>query len=299
MSDSFEMQVIARIRSDFGSKFGVPRQSGLVDALEAAVVFEPPYRNPDALRGLEGFSHIWLIWAFHQAQRADWSPTVRPPRLGGNQRVGVFASRSPFRPNPIGLSSVRLDRIAHTDALGPVLHVRGADLVDGTPILDIKPYLPYGDCHPEATGGFASEPARPTLEVEIPPPCWSGCPRTGGRPCGMCWPWTPVPGISRTRSGYTASSSPDGRSDSPWMETACGSWTSNERRAPREMSRGACLFRMLSAWPASRRRSPPARRGCRPRRSRWRWPSPPARKPSWRGSRWYLPAGSSSETARY
>ena len=169
MSDSFEMQVIARIRSDFGSKFGVPRQSGLVDALEAAVVFEPPYRNPDALRGLEGFSHIWLIWAFHQAQRADWSPTVRPPRLGGNQRVGVFASRSPFRPNPIGLSSVRLDRIEHTDALGPVLHVRGADLVDGTPILDIKPYLPYGDCHPEAEGGFASEPARPTLQVEFPP----------------------------------------------------------------------------------------------------------------------------------
>ena len=169
MSDSFEMRPIARIRSDFGSKFGVPRQSGLVDALEAAVVFEEPYRNPDALRGLEGFSHIWLIWAFHQSQRPEWSPTVRPPRLGGNQRVGVFASRSPFRPNPIGLSSVRLDHIAYTDALGPVLHVRGADLVDGTPILDIKPYLPYGDCHPEATGGFASEPARPTLEVEIPP----------------------------------------------------------------------------------------------------------------------------------
>lgn len=169
MPDSFEMRPIARIRSDFGSKFGVPRQSGLVDALEAAVVFEEPYRNADALRGLEGFSHIWLIWAFHQSQRTEWSPTVRPPRLGGNQRVGVFASRSPFRPNPIGLSSVRLDRIVHTDALGPVLHVRGADLVDGTPILDIKPYLPYGDCHPEATGGFASEPARPTLEVEIPP----------------------------------------------------------------------------------------------------------------------------------
>ena len=242
MSDSFEMRPIARIRSDFGSKFGVPRQSGLVDALEAAVVFEEPYRNPDALRGLEGFSHIWLIWAFHQSQRPEWSPTVRPPRLGGNQRVGVFASRSPFRPNPIGLSSVRLDHIAYTDALGPVLHVRGADLVDGTPILDIKPYLPYGDCHPEATGGFASEPS---------------------------------------------------------VDTACRSWTSNERKAPRDISRGARLFRALSAWPASRRRSPPARRGCRPRRSRWQWPSPPARKPSWRGSRWYLPAGSSSETAHY
>lgn len=169
MSDSFEMRVIARIHSDFGSKFGVPRQSGLVESLEATVVFEEPYRNPDALRGLEGFSHIWLIWAFHQAQRTAWSPTVRPPRLGGNRRVGVFASRSPFRPNPIGLSSVRLDSIDCSGHLGPVLHVRGADLVDGTPILDIKPYLPYGDCHPEASGGFASEAARPTLEVEIPP----------------------------------------------------------------------------------------------------------------------------------
>lgn len=175
MSDSFEMRPIARIRSDFGSKFGVPRQSGLVDALEAAVVFEEPYRNPDALRGLEGFSHIWLIWAFHQSQRPEWSPTVRPPRLGGNQRVGVFASRSPFRPNPIGLSSVRLDHIAYTDALGPVLHVRGADLVDGTPILDIKPYLPYGDWPPgghrrlcqragasHAGGGNPTRPAGPT-----------------------------------------------------------------------------------------------------------------------------------------
>ena len=169
MSDSFEMRPIARIRSDFGSKFGVPRQSGLVDALEAAVVFEEPYRNPDALRGLEGFSHIWLIWAFHQSQRPEWSPTVRPPRLGGNQRVGVFASRSPFRPNPIGLSSVRLDHIAYTDALGPVLHVRGADLVDGTPILDIKPYLPYADAHPEALGGFTGNVGGKVLEVEFPP----------------------------------------------------------------------------------------------------------------------------------
>ena len=169
MAQQHTIQVIAHIRSDFRTKFGIPRQSGLVDALRATVVFEPEYRNPDALRGLEGFSHIWLIWQFSQAVRDGWSPTVRPPRLGGNTRIGVFATRSPFRPNPIGLSSVRLDHIAYTDALGPVLHVRGADLVDGTPILDIKPYLPYGDCHPEATGGFASEPARPTLEVEIPP----------------------------------------------------------------------------------------------------------------------------------
>ena len=163
------MRPIARIRSDFGSKFGVPRQSGLVDALEAAVVFEEPYRNPAALRGLEGFSHIWLIWAFHQSQRPEWSPTVRPPRLGGNQRVGVFASRSPFRPNPIGLSSVRLDHIAYTDALGPVLHVRGADLVDGTPILDLKPYLPYADAHPEAAGGFTDGYQGYRLEVNFPP----------------------------------------------------------------------------------------------------------------------------------
>ena len=163
------MNVIAKVHSDFPSKFGIPRQAGLVPELRAFLVFEPAFRNPDMLRGLEGFSHIWLIWNFSGNRQGGWSPTVRPPRLGGNRRMGVFATRSPFRPNPIGLSSVRLDHIAYTDALGPVLHVRGADLVDGTPILDIKPYLPYGDCHPEATGGFASEPARPTLEVEIPP----------------------------------------------------------------------------------------------------------------------------------
>ena len=169
MAEQHTLRVIARIHSDFPTKFGIPRQSGLVEELRSAAVFEPEYRNRDALRGLEGFSHLWLIWQFSQAVRESWSPTVRPPRLGGNIRMGVFATRSPFRPNPIGLSSVRLDHIAYTDALGPVLHVRGADLVDGTPILDIKPYLPYGDCHPEAAGGFASEPARPTLEVEIPP----------------------------------------------------------------------------------------------------------------------------------
>ena len=169
MSDVFEMKPIARIRSAFGSKFGVPRQSGLVDALSATVVFEPEFRNPDAVRGLEGFSHIWLIWAFHQSVREEWSPTVRPPRLGGNQRVGVFASRSPFRPNPIGLSSVRLTGVEITEDLGPVLRVAGADLVDGTPILDIKPYIPYGDCHPDAVGGFADTPAQPTLKVIIPP----------------------------------------------------------------------------------------------------------------------------------
>ena len=169
MSDTVSMSVIARIRSDFPTKFGVPRQSGLVDSLRATVVFEPEYRNPDTLRGIEGFSHLWLIWQFHRAVREGWSPTVRPPRLGGNKRMGVFATRSPFRPNAIGLSSVRLEGVELRTPEGPVLHVAGADLMDGTPILDIKPYLPYGDCRPEATGGFTDDRARVLLEVEIPP----------------------------------------------------------------------------------------------------------------------------------
>lgn len=168
MPQEFSMNVIARIRSDFSSKFGVPRQSGLVDALEATVVFEPEYRNADALRGLEGFSHLWLVWVFDQAVRKEWSPTVRPPRLGGNQRMGVFATRSPFRPNPIALSSVKLAGMEQTAEFGTVLKVRGADLMDGTPILDIKPYIPYADSHPDAIGGFASAPAGETLEVSIP-----------------------------------------------------------------------------------------------------------------------------------
>lgn len=163
------MRVIARIHSDFSTKFGVPRQSGLVDALESTVVFEPEYRNPDVLRGLEDFSHLWLVWVFDKAVRRDWSPTVRPPRLGGNRRMGVFATRSPFRPNPIALSSVKLAGIEQTAEQGPVLHIRGADLMDGTPILDIKPYIPYADAHPEALGGFAAVPAGETLEVIIPP----------------------------------------------------------------------------------------------------------------------------------
>mgnify|MGYP002571162252 CR=1 FL=1 len=180
------MKCIARIRSDFPTKFGVPRQSGLVDALEALVVFEPEFRNPDALRGLDGFSHIWLIWQFSQAVRKTWSPTVRPPRLGGNARLGVFATRSPFRPNPIGLSCVRLLGVEEQPGLGPVLRVAGADLVDGTPIFDIKPYLPYSDIRPEATAGFAPG-ADTVLDVCIAGaefckpirmqryPCGSGC----------------------------------------------------------------------------------------------------------------------------
>ncbi|MBP3508826.1 MAG: tRNA (N6-threonylcarbamoyladenosine(37)-N6)-methyltransferase TrmO [Oscillibacter sp.] len=163
------MRPIARIHSDFSTKFGVPRQSGLVDSLEATVVFESEFRNPDALRGLEGFSHIWLVWVFDQAVRKHWSPTVRPPRLGGNTRMGVFATRSPFRPNPIALSCVKLAGIEETVDHGTVLRILGADLMDGTPILDIKPYIPYADSHPEALGGFASVPAGETLEVIIPP----------------------------------------------------------------------------------------------------------------------------------
>lgn len=153
---ALELKQIARICSPFPTKFGIPRQSGLVDALRATVVFEPEFRNADALRGLEGFSHLWLIWEFSEARRDGWSPTVRPPRLGGNARMGVFATRSPFRPNPLGLSCVRLEGIRHDAALGAVLDVSGADLMDSTPIYDVKPYLPYADCKPEAVGGFAA-----------------------------------------------------------------------------------------------------------------------------------------------
>ncbi len=167
MSQTPPMKIIAKLRTDFPTKFGIPRQSGLVNQLKAMVVFEPEYRNPDALRGLDGFSHIWLIWEFSEAVRDTWSPTVRPPRLGGNARLGVFATRSPFRPNAIGLSSLKLDGIEVRPDLGPVLHVSGADLMDNTPIYDIKPYLPYADSHPEATGGFAPAKDEP-VKVEIP-----------------------------------------------------------------------------------------------------------------------------------
>lgn len=163
-----EIKVLATIKTDFREKFGIPRQSGLVDSLRARIVFEPEFRNPDALRGMEGFSHLWLIWQFSRAVRSDWSPTVRPPRLGGNARLGVFATRSPFRPNSIGLSCVRLEEVCEDAALGPVLVVSGADLLDGTPIYDIKPYLPYADCHPEAVGGFAADAPEKRLNVEIP-----------------------------------------------------------------------------------------------------------------------------------
>ena len=171
----YTIKAIAHIRSDFPTKFGIPRQAGIVEELEARIVFEPEYRNPDALRGLEGFSHIWLIWQFSQAVREDWSPTVRPPRLGGNTRMGVFATRSPFRPNALGLSCVRLLGIEDTEE-GRTLRVAGADLMDGTPIFDIKPYIPYADCKPEAESGFAPDPGAqltveflPEAEKHIPP----------------------------------------------------------------------------------------------------------------------------------
>ncbi len=162
------MKPVARICSDFPTKFGIPRQSGLVDSLSATVVFEPEFRDPEALRGIEGFSHLWLIWEFSEAKRESWSPTVRPPRLGGNTRMGVFATRSPFRPNPIGLSCVRLEGVEVTSDRGTVLHVAGADLMDGTPILDIKPYVPYADCHPDAAEGFTAPGQDYLLEVDIP-----------------------------------------------------------------------------------------------------------------------------------
>lgn len=162
------MNIIAHLHNDFPTKFGLPRQSGLVDTLESVIVFEPEYRVAEALRGLEEFSHLWLIWQFHQAQRTEWSPTVRPPKLGGNTRLGVFATRSPFRPNPIGLTVVKLEKIVHDPQLGHVLHVTGADMVDGTPILDIKPYIPYADCRPDAKGSFADVHAEDRLEVRFP-----------------------------------------------------------------------------------------------------------------------------------
>ena len=199
------MQIIARIHTDFPTKFGVPRQSGLASALESTIVFEPEFRNPDALRGIEDFSHIWLIWQFDRALREGWSPTVLPPKLGGKTRVGVFATRSPFRPNSIGLSSVRLTGVELQTKDGPILHVAGADLVDGTPIFDIKPYLPYADAHPDAVDGFEgkrhAEPLRvvfpPELEAQIPPEK-----REGLRQALACGPIPGYPHDPTRRYGF-------------------------------------------------------------------------------------------------
>ena len=166
--ENVNIQVIARMHSDFATKFGIPRQSGLVEELRSTIVFEPEFRNPDALRGIEDFSHLWIIWQFSEAVRTGWNPTVRPPRLGGNTRIGVFATRSPFRPNNLGLSSVKLLGVEHTEKYGTVLHVGGADLMDGTPIFDIKPYIAYGDAHPEAKGGFTDTADDFILKVDFP-----------------------------------------------------------------------------------------------------------------------------------
>ena len=166
--ENINIQIIARMRSDFATKFGIPRQSGLVEELRSTIVFEPEYRNADSLRGIDGFSHLWIIWQFSEAVRSDWSPTVRPPRLGGNTRMGVFATRSPFRPNHLGLSCVKLLGVEETEEFGTVLHVGGADLMDGTPIFDIKPYVPYADCHPEAAGGFTDTAGEYLLQVAFP-----------------------------------------------------------------------------------------------------------------------------------
>ena len=162
------IQAIAHMKSDFPTKFGIPRQSGLVEELRSTIVFEPEFRNPDALRGIEGYSHLWIIWQFSQALRRYWSPTVRPPRLGGNTRMGVFATRSPFRPNNLGLSCVRLLGLEQTSNCGTVLHVAGADLMDGTPIFDIKPYIPYSDAHSDASGGFTDHAGDFLLDVDFP-----------------------------------------------------------------------------------------------------------------------------------
>lgn len=167
MSDTFAIKKIAVIKSGFSDKFGIPRQSGLCDSVKAQIIFEPEYRINEAVRGLDGFSHIWLLWQFSQAIREEWSPTVRPPRLGGNKRIGVFATRSPFRPNPLGLSCVKLEKIEIDPKLGPVLYVSGADLMNDTPIYDIKPYLPYADCKADATNGFLSGNTKRTLAVSF------------------------------------------------------------------------------------------------------------------------------------
>lgn len=168
MAEDVKMKIIARIHTDFPTKFGIPRQSGLVDELRSTLVFEPEYRDENALRGIEQFSHLWLIWQFSEAVREDWSPTVRPPRLGGNTRLGVFATRSPFRPNAIGLSSVKLEGVRRDPKLGMVLDLACADLMDGTPILDIKPYIPFSDAHPEAAAGYTAQTIAHALKVDFP-----------------------------------------------------------------------------------------------------------------------------------
>ena len=213
-----EIEIIARIRTDFPEKFGIPRQSGLVPELTGTIIFEKKYRNPDALRGICDFSHLWLIWEFSRARRDTWSATVRPPRLGGNTRVGVFATRSPFRPNPLGLSCVRLEKVTEDAELGTVLTVSGVDMLDGTPIYDIKPYIPYADCRPEARGGFAQEHREDALAVEIAPEILENMPPEKREALiGIC-PRTPGLPIRRIPRGFTAWSSPGKTCAFRWRE---------------------------------------------------------------------------------
>lgn len=166
MRDKLSLNIIGVVRTDFSEKFGIPRQSGLVKTLKGKIIFEPEYRDASALKGLEGFSHLWILWKFSEAVTDNWSPTVRPPRLGGNKRMGVFATRAPYRPNPIGLSSVKIEKIDLNTPDGPVIEISGADMLDGTPIYDIKPYIAYTDSHPEALGGFSDEVFDNCLMVE-------------------------------------------------------------------------------------------------------------------------------------
>lgn len=218
-NEAMTLKVIAHIRTAFPTKFGIPRQSGLVDSLRGEIIFTPEYRSADAVRGLEDFSHIWLVWQFSGAVRDTWSPTVRPPRLGGNTRMGVFATRSPFRPNPLGLSSVKLEGIEMRPEVGPVLLVRGADLMDGTPIYDIKPYIPYADCHPDAAAGLRPRPSSTTSRSSARRRSGRRCPPPSGTGCGECWKTTPGPPTSTTRSGCTAWSLQGWKSTSRWMAT--------------------------------------------------------------------------------
>ena len=208
MADTLEMKVIAHIRTDFPTKFGIPRQSGVVEEAMGAVIFEPEYRNPDALRGLEDFSHLWLIWQFSAAVRDTWSPTVRPPRLGGNTRMGVFATRSPFRPNAIGLSCVKLVRVVPNSPDGPAIVVSGVDLMDGTPILDIKPYLPYADSRPSAKEGFTSSGWERMLNVDFPQALLDKVPGGAAPRSSRYCATTPVPPTRTTRSGSMECPSP-------------------------------------------------------------------------------------------
>ena len=199
--EQWQLTPVAVVHSDFTEKFGIPRQSGLVEELRARVVFLPEFRSREALRGIEEFSHLWLVWGFSQHLGKGWSPTVRPPRLGGNERRGVFATRSPFRPNPLGLSCVELLSVEWDAPDGPALVIGGADLLDGTPVFDIKPYVPLSDCRPQAAGGFSDAHREDHLSVVFPPELEEKVHGRSAVPCGGCWPGTPDPLTSGTRAG--------------------------------------------------------------------------------------------------